>query len=191
MSLVTREGKGDKLTIEEMDGNLAYLEGRGFTHYVGESFGGGIVFHLWKDGEGVEHGLVVDINELGFVQWSNVENGLIGTTRFTGLENSLAIVSQELHENSAAAACLALEIDGYNDWYLPSIDELSLLFTNAFNINLALNNIEGGTLLNRDERYWSSSEYLADSVWYYDPGINSINTIGKDRGYLTRAIRKF
>jgi hypothetical protein len=31
MSLITRTGKGSKLTIEEMDGNLTYLESNGFV----------------------------------------------------------------------------------------------------------------------------------------------------------------
>ena len=34
MSLITRTGKGSKLTIEEMDGNLTYLESNGFVDGV-------------------------------------------------------------------------------------------------------------------------------------------------------------
>jgi hypothetical protein len=34
MSLVTRQGKGSKLTIEEMDNNLTYLEGLGRPYKV-------------------------------------------------------------------------------------------------------------------------------------------------------------
>ena len=34
MSLITRTGKGSKLTIEEMDGNLTYLESNGFVEGV-------------------------------------------------------------------------------------------------------------------------------------------------------------
>ena len=31
----------------------------GFSHYIDETFGGGVIFHLWKDKLVVEHGLVV------------------------------------------------------------------------------------------------------------------------------------
>jgi uncharacterized delta-60 repeat protein len=33
MSLITRQGKGSKLTIQEMDGNLTYLEGNSVSYY--------------------------------------------------------------------------------------------------------------------------------------------------------------
>ena len=33
----------------------------GFTRYIGEQFGGGVIFHVWLDSLGVEHGLIVDI----------------------------------------------------------------------------------------------------------------------------------
>jgi hypothetical protein len=36
-----------------------------FKHYIGEEFGGGVIFHLWKDSKGIEHGLIVDLNDLG------------------------------------------------------------------------------------------------------------------------------
>jgi hypothetical protein len=36
----------------------------GFTHYVGELFGGGIVVSVWKDTQGVEHGLIASLTDL-------------------------------------------------------------------------------------------------------------------------------
>ena len=35
-----------------------------FTHYIGEQFGGGVIFNLWKDAQGNEHGSIVDIVDL-------------------------------------------------------------------------------------------------------------------------------
>ena len=35
--------------------------GGNFTHYIGEEFGGGVIFHLWKDAQGIEHGLIVSL----------------------------------------------------------------------------------------------------------------------------------
>jgi hypothetical protein len=82
----------------------------GFTHYIGEEFGGGVVFHLWKDASGVEHGLIVEKTDLSTSQvWSNIEQTLIGPSAqssWDGLSNSNAIVGQAGHTSSASALCL-------------------------------------------------------------------------------------
>ena len=49
-------------------GNTISATGGNFTHYIGEAFGGGVIFHLWKDNAGVEHGLVVDKVNLSTAQ---------------------------------------------------------------------------------------------------------------------------
>ena len=36
----------------------------GFQHYIGEIFGGGVIYHLWKDSLGIEHGLIINPNHL-------------------------------------------------------------------------------------------------------------------------------
>jgi hypothetical protein len=42
----------------------------GFTHYVGELFGGGIVVSVWKT-NGVEHGLIASLTNLSTgIQWT-------------------------------------------------------------------------------------------------------------------------
>jgi hypothetical protein len=54
--------------------------GGGFTHYVSEIFGGGIVVAVWKE-SGIEHGLIASLTDVssGSV-WSNVSSTLIGPT---------------------------------------------------------------------------------------------------------------
>lgn len=97
-------------------------------HYLGEIYGGGVIFHLWLDDQGVEHGLVVDTVDLdpNFF-WSNVTYNTIGSSArssYDGMSNSLAIVAQAGHSYSAASLCLNSINGGYSDWYLPSINEL-------------------------------------------------------------------
>ena len=122
-----------------------------FTHYIGEVFGGGIIFHLWKDAQGVEHGLIVDKTDLSSGQvWSNMNSSLIGISAqssWDGLSNSNAIVMQAGHTISAAALCLNSTNGGQSDWYLPSIDELSLLWHSRFNVNKSLSTIGSVTFL--------------------------------------------
>jgi hypothetical protein len=105
----------------------------GFNHYIGEQFGGGVIFHLWKDAQGEEHGLIVDLNDLSTSQaWSNIDNEYVAqltalSSTWDGLSNSNAIVTQVGHTISAASLCLNSNNGGQNDWYLPSRDELKLL----------------------------------------------------------------
>jgi hypothetical protein len=141
----------------------------GSGRYIGEEYGGGVVFHLWKDGGGTEHGLIVAITETTAVNWSNVTNVLIGPaaqSSWDGLGNSNAIVSQPGHTASAAQYCIDLVSGAQSDWYLPSIDELRVLWHNRLDINRTLSGIAGETLLAHETSlYWSSTEGSDSAAW--------------------------
>ncbi len=166
----------------------------GFVHYVGESFGGGVVFHVYKDASGVEHGLIVAREELGPIHWSNVTNGnVFSESSHNGLNNSNIIVSQGGHTSSAAKACLDLVSGGQSDWYLPAIDELLLLNQSRFNINETIA-ITAGNKISVEGFHWASTEYLVGGgntgFGYALEG--SFMSIGeKFRNYKVRAIRRF
>ncbi len=154
-------------TAGSVNGNTG---GGNFTHYIGEEFGGGVIFHVWKDATGAEHGLIVDKVNLSTAQeWSNVYPAIIGASArstWDGLSNSNAIVGQAGHTNSAAALCLNSTNGGYTDWYLPAIDELSLLWQARFNVNKSLSAMAGATVLSSDYvSYWSSTENDAYFAW--------------------------
>lgn len=171
----------------------------GFTHYIGEQFGGGVVFHLWKDNAGVEHGLIIDIKDISTSQvWSNISNVLIGPTAqstWDGLSNSNAIVGQTGHTSSAAKLCLDLVSGGQSDWYLPSIDELSILWHNHFNVNKTLSTISGATTLPCEAAYWSSTEYASGNAWFfvfvYGFSNGTAYGINKNNPWYVRAVRAF
>jgi hypothetical protein len=169
--------------------------GGGFTHYIGEEFGGGVIFHLWKDNLGVEHGLVVALNNQSTSQtWSNVTGTQIGATAqssWNGLTNSNAIVAQNGHTSSAAKLCVDLVSGGQSDWYLPSVDELSLLWHNRFNVNKTLSTIGGASILPFFDVFWTSSEYLALNAWYFNFGNGYAINIAKSTAFYVRAIRAF
>jgi hypothetical protein len=179
--------------------------GGSFTHYIGEEFGGGVIFHLWKDAQGVEHGLIVDKTDLSTSQvWSNVDQTLIGPaaqSSWDGLSNSNAIVAQAGHNNSAAALCLNSTNGGQSDWYLPSIDELDRLYTNIIDVNTSLRGIIGATELKRynigpPAGYWSSSEvdYLNETlVWFFGAQNGNYHSEPNGKYYLgyVRAVRFF
>ncbi len=169
--------------------------GGNFTHFIGELFGGGVIFHLWKDAQGVEHGLIVDKTDLSTSQaWSNLNSTLIGASAqssWDGLSNSNAIVGQAGHISSAAALCLNSTNGGQSDWYLPSIQECNMLWINNYTVARSLTQISGATQL-QPSQYWSSTETDFDNVWYFffDTGLFSDNGY-KNESKCVRAVRAF
>jgi hypothetical protein len=168
--------------------------GGNFTHYIGEEFGGGVIFHLWKDNVGVEHGLIVDKYDLSQDQnWSNIET-LIGPSArssWDGLSNSNAIVAQAGHTSSAAALCLNYINGGQSDWYLPSIQELNMLWNNYYTVARSLTQISGATEL-LPVTYWSSTEGGdgLDHAQAFIPTIGIVNYF-KGNPHHVRAVRAF
>jgi hypothetical protein len=171
-----------------------------FNHYIGEQFGGGVIFHLWKDPQGNEHGLIVDISDLSPASgWSNIFL-LIGPSAqssWSGDVNTNEIIAQTGNNSGAAYLCANSNNSSQNDWYLPSVDELSLLWNNRFNVNTTLSSISGSDILTVfNANYWSSTETSysgGDSALYFsfNIGTSLFNTAYKYTQYRVRAIRKF
>lgn len=168
--------------------------GGNFTHYIGEEYGGGVIFHLWKDNAGVEHGLIVALTDQSTSRaWSNVTSAAIGTSAqssWDGLSNSNSIVGQAGHTSSAAKLCLDLVSGGQSDWYLPSIKELNMLWNNYYTVTRALSQISGATQLS-NSAYWSSSEEYDDSAWLFGFDYGGTTYGYKFGTYCVRAVRAF
>jgi len=168
--------------------------GGNFTHYIGEEYGGGVIFHLWKDNAGVEHGLIVALTDQSTSQaWSNVTSAEIGTSAqssWDGLSNSNSIVGQGGHTSSAAKLCLDLVSGGQSDWYLPSIQELNMLWNNYYTVSRALSQISGATQLSKSV-YWSSSESSNIYAWTFYFSYGDSNLYSKYNTNYVRAVRAF
>ncbi len=175
------------------------------THYVGEVFGGGVVFHVYIGADGLEHGLIVSLADQGIeIPWTNLNILPIGETArssWNGLANSTAIINQGGHNLSAAQLCFDYNsTDGFDDWYLPSIDELTLLYTRRFDVNRVLQVVGEEIKLsdpNQDFNYihyWSSTEINGSQSWRYSftPGANDFSHFAlKSSLNNVRAIRSF
>jgi hypothetical protein len=61
--------------------------------------------------------------------------------------------------NSAIIICENLDLNGYTDWFLPSINDLSLMYQNLHRKGL------GGFSYTY---YWSSTAYSTQYAWYFD-----------------------
>ena len=148
--------------------NMGFVAGSGSTTYaVGDFAQGGIVF--WVDETG-QHGLVcAKIDQGGFMRWYA---GTYGDTRaygdgpYSGEMNTSIIISGQVAIGDdgatyAARVCAELQVtEGgktYGDWYLPSLQELNLMYQNKATIDVtAITN--GGMVFAISGYYWSSTE---------------------------------
>jgi hypothetical protein len=165
-----------------------------FTHYVGEVYGGGVVFHVYKDALGEEHGLIVSIiNQSPSSMYSDVLLSIGASTTWDGQTNTNLMSTQPGVSVGAWEDVNNYSYGGYTDWYLPAIDELSLLWQNRFNINKSLTTIIGATQI-ENLNYWSSTEDNTNSATHayaftFSNGYAFDNN--KTSTYTVRAIRQF
>jgi len=124
-------------------------------HYIGEEFEGGIVFFIDPSGD---HGLIAATSDQATAEWGVFENpvGATGIVVGTGKSNTEKITEASSNPEIAANICNSLMSNGYKDWYLPSYDELMLLYKNLSPKKL-------GDFV--DEDYWSSSETDFNNAW--------------------------
>lgn len=167
----------------EMSFNSGYL--------MGSTHEGGLVFY--NDGNG--NGLVCAASDqiIKFAKWG-CEGTTIGGTSKTvnsGGANTMAIVAGCSGGGIAARVCDDLELNSYFDWYLPSIDELNLMY-----LNLHTQGMGGfpGFSTDYNPDYWSSSEYDKDYAWCYDfLNGTSLTDYKESSGFFfnVRAVRSF
>ena len=152
----------------------------GFTHYLGEAFNGGIIFYLYKGSDGLEHGLIVALTE-STAQWQSSAT-LVNANRTEDGAFNTALMT-----NSPAATYIAGLGAG---WYLPSIDELGLLYYNRYSVQKALR-AGGSTLLSNTAYYWSSTEYNATNAYFFYFISGYAYYLNKTVTYPVRGVRAF
>jgi hypothetical protein len=167
--------------------------GGGFTHYIGEYFEGGVIFHLWKDSLGAEHGLIVNTQDLAATAeftistYQSTAIGASARSNTYGSGNTDAIIAQS--SQSAAKYCRDVTDGGKTDWYLPAIAELQTLLLRKFDVNTKLSTMTGADLFLPFYSYWSSTEISASSVYAIDD--LSTGPYGKASTARVRAVRRF
>ena len=190
---VAVEKGGTGLTAAGTNGQVLTSTGSGTltwtgTHYIGESYGGGKVFYVYDNGK---HGLIAATSDQSTgIRWyggSNTYTRARADGVGAGLKNTaLIIANQGAVDGSAFAATVCNEysvtVDGvtYGDWYLPSKNELYLLYLQK--------SVVGGFAGNY---YWSSTEYAGNYAWDQDFDDGFQNVVSKSITYYVRAIRAF
>lgn len=77
---------------------------------------------------------------------------------------------------------------GYDDWYIPSCPQLSLIWMNLNSVNNALSAI-GGKQFDISNIYWSSSERSANYGWKLNFSSGLVGRVAKTNSYRVRFIR--
>ena len=192
--------------IESLDCNGDSLP----IYQVGDYAHGGIVFYI----DSTRHGLVAaienyyttqsnpsyqllpgdivvtevwEIDTVRNFRWcsfcfGNYINGADGWSIGTGYQNTLDLVNKF----SIAKIAYDAEINGYNDWFLPSMDELDLMYNT---IGQGADNAGGFA----NGGYWSSTQHDNYTAWassFLDNDIIS-STYSKNNTLRARFIRAF
>jgi len=211
--LVTRTGAGTftSRTITEGTG-INITNGNGVsgdprisaeTYSVGQFAQGGIVF--WVDATG-QHGLVcAKSDQSSGVRWfagTYCKTQALGDGPMAGEMNTAIIIASQAAIGDdgatyAARICNELKITSndkkYGDWYLPSVEELELMYQNKAVIN-ARAVANGGDNFSTGQ-YWSSTEYGPNGknyAWARHFATGGATGAQKNIDYFSvRAVRSF
>jgi hypothetical protein len=152
-------------------------------HYLGEEYLGGIIFSIYKGSDGVEHGLIVSKTEQN-KNWQPGSKTTVNADRtWDGVYNTNLMPA----ESSAKSWVASLGAG----WYLPSIDELNILWQNRFFVNNS--SASGLTKLqyNNDPKYWSSTEKNTDNSFIINFQNGNTEENNKNDDKNSRGILKF
>lgn len=160
---------------------------------IGTSWKGGVIAYILKPEDiGYEadsiHGLIATEEDLATAQWGcagKLIYGADGSEIGTGKQNTKEIFDSCSTVGIAARICSNLDINGFDDWYLPSRNELRKLNDNKIAI--------GGFTDNEPYAYWSSTEKDKNYAWtyYISNGYSYEQATTKESVRKVRAIRTF
>lgn len=179
---------------------LRKVEATASNHYVGELFGGGIVCHVYDNGN---HGIIASLADLdGGVgaAWGVSGVDAVGANSYyDGTANTAAIIAAGGLATEAAGLCDNYTAGGFTDWYLPSLYEIKLIIEHDILIDDILDN-DGNPLTSGFTQeytsvtkgsYWTSQQIAPDrGEMFAFLGYPYLQHL-KSRLFSVRAIRTF
>ena len=151
---------------------------------IGQSYGGGVIFYIDAT---LQHGLIAAPNDQSTGASWGCRSTYSAAFSGNGQANTSSIISLCNEQGIAARICDQLVLNGFTDWYLPSLGQLNTLYLQKSVVGNFTNN-----------RYWSSNE--RERIFFSDPIVSAYNQnflngtteqIDKSTPYNVRAIRTF
>ena len=169
---------------------LSTENGAPLTLKTGDSYGGGLVAYIYQSSDsgyvaGQVHGIIAAKTDQGTASWG-CEGTLIGTTNGLGKGkfNTEQIIAKCSDTATAAKICKALTLNGYSDWYFPSLDEMKQLRLNL--------HLKGLGNFRTDLSYFASTETSATTAHEFYISSAATGGINKQGNKMAvRAIRYF
>jgi YHS domain-containing protein len=158
----------------------------------GEAYGGGFIIYLDESGE---HGLIAaEIDQSEGIIWNNgpycIKTNVTAMKVGSGQANTTRIVSILGLGNYPAKICDDLTLNGFTDWFLPSLEEFDCIWKKLSAADLKYN-LKG-------QFYWTSSEAIMSEstetcyVWVQNINTGEQRTWRKDNNEpYVRAVRAF
>jgi hypothetical protein len=180
--------------------------GSQFTYEIGQYVvsEGGVIAHRWLStvpngtptAGATENYIVVDLNDLSSAApYATLNVDIPGVeSTYDGEVNTLNLIAagagSGITVGTAAQLCDVSVAQGQSDWYLPSIDELSKLYQNRWEIAQGL--YVGLFSQLAFAFYWSSTENDYYNAWTFLFGSGAADGYAsKDVTRYVRAVRKF
>jgi hypothetical protein len=184
------------------------------TCTIGANIGGGTVIGTTTDTNGVSYCLILSpyiaqsaaetgTDLIAGGQWPETNKSILGTSDFDGAQNTAYIPTTYNNANGRAKYYAGLSVNGYDDWYWPSHQELVTL-SNALKSGVLTAEQKGPYL--DSFRYWSSTTEFSTLfnptrffyyAWAMDSDANhtifrprSDGTNGSMTSGRTRAVRR-
>lgn len=115
--------------------------------------------------------------------WRTTTGTTPGTDSFTnGRANTLAMEAAGLADHPAASYCLGYNGGGFDDWYLPAQDELSLTWANLAVLE--------GVMAFSSGYYWSSTQATSANSYRFWPTTGDADVRIKVNPNRVRPVRR-
>jgi hypothetical protein len=182
---------GNTYAVGFSSANRFYGDGSALTNVstqtikVCDTYGGGKVF--WVDAKGRNALVAAAADQSNAVIWGplNTVTGAYGDAVYAGIGNTVKTSTVQGAGFYAARVCQnfstsTLSGEYYDDWYLPSKNELQIMYERRSDI--------GGFAL---ASYWSSTEYNTNGGWKMDFSSGEMIGYVKSSNFRVRCIRNW